>query len=73
MLQLVRLPEHFGGAAEEGGQRGLEDLYEGLDLLRQPHQEVLGHQVVLGLLQRPAVSGLPTLKRKKMSSEIAFF
>ena len=63
VLQLVRLPKHFGGAAEVGGQRRLEDLYERLDLVRQAHQEVLGRQVVLGLLQRPSISGLPALKR----------
>ena len=64
MLQLVRLPEHFGGAPEEGGERGLEDLDEGLDLLGEAHKEVLGRQVVLGLLQGPTVAGLPALKRR---------
>ena len=63
VLQLVRLPEHFGGAPEEGGERGLEDLDEGLDLLGEAHKEVLGRQVVLGLLQGPTVAGLPALKR----------
>ena len=63
VLQLVRLPEHFGGAPEEGGERGLEDLDEGLDLLGEAHQKILGRQVVLGLLQGPPVSGLPALIR----------
>merc|ERR1711879_68731 len=61
VLQFVRLPEHFGGAPEEGGERGLEDLNEGLDLLGEAHEKVLGRQVVLGLLQGPPVSGLPAL------------
>ena len=48
-----------GSPPEEARQRGLQHHHKVLQLLRHPHQQVLVHQVVLGLLQGPGAAHVP--------------
>ena len=69
VLERSRLCELLGRALEKGGQSLLQDLDEGLQVLRHADQEVFVDQVVLGLFQGPPVAGVPALKRKRKKYE----
>lgn len=49
----------FSGPLEEAWQRCLQDHDEVLQLLRHSHQQVLVHQVILGLFQGPSTACIP--------------
>lgn len=49
----------FGGPLEEAWQRCLQDHDEILQLLCHSHQQVLVHQVILGLFQGPSTARIP--------------
>lgn len=55
----------FSGPFEEAWQRCLQDHDEVLQLLRHSHQQVLVHQVVLGLFQGPSTARIPTQRITK--------
>lgn len=58
-------PVELRGPPEEARQRRLQHHHKVLQLLRDSHQQVFIHQVVLGLLQRPLAARVPAQRSQQ--------